>query len=169
MLSNIVRRLNLACFATEVQKASSKGSSASNLTFYRDGQLVNRTAITLKKQEDIESYVIKTVQNYFRTTYKQGTNFFIKVSIAAAPSPSTDLTPSTPLKSPCRSRRIWAIPSLQRLSHPSPASNTTSPTSSRSRPSSARTIRTRLRDCRQIHRLTERGWVKGNNFINEGD
>jgi len=48
------------------------------LTYYKDGQLVNRTSITLKKQEDIESYVIKTVQNYFRTTYKQGNILFNK-------------------------------------------------------------------------------------------
>lgn len=58
-------------FSTEVQKSSAKPSS-SGLTYYKDGQLVNRTSLTLKKQEDIESYVIKTVQNYFRTTYKQG-------------------------------------------------------------------------------------------------
>ena len=58
-------------FSTEVQKSTAKPSS-SGLTYYKDGQLVNRTSLTLKKQEDIESYVIKTVQNYFRTTYKQG-------------------------------------------------------------------------------------------------
>lgn len=58
-------------FSTEVQKSAAKPSS-SGLTYYKDGQLVNRTSLTLKKQEDIESYVIKTVQNYFRTTYKQG-------------------------------------------------------------------------------------------------
>lgn len=58
-------------FSTEVQKSSAKPSS-SGLTYYKDGQLVNRTSLTLKKQEDIESYVIKTIQNYFRTTYKQG-------------------------------------------------------------------------------------------------
>lgn len=58
-------------FSTEVQKSTAKPSS-SGLTYYKDGQLVNHTSLTLKKQEDIESYVIKTVQNYFRTTYKQG-------------------------------------------------------------------------------------------------
>lgn len=72
MLSNIIRRV--ALFSTEVQKSNTKStSSSSTITQYKEGQLVNRTAITLKKQEDIESYVIKTVQNYFRTTYKNGT------------------------------------------------------------------------------------------------
>jgi len=40
-------------FATEVQKASVKSAPKTDLTQYKDGQLVNRTAITLKKQEDI--------------------------------------------------------------------------------------------------------------------
>jgi hypothetical protein len=75
MLSNIIRRV--ALFSNEVQKSNTKTTSSSTITQYKEGQLVNRTAITLKKQEDIESYVIKTVQNYFRTTYKNGT-FLIK-------------------------------------------------------------------------------------------
>lgn len=76
MLSNIIKRLGRN-FSTEVQKTpTGKSSSApsAGLTSYIDGQLVTRTAIVLKKQEDIESYVIKTVQSYFRTTYKAGNN-----------------------------------------------------------------------------------------------
>ena len=72
MLRNLVKRV--ALFATEVQKSPTPSSASSTITQYHEGQLVNRTALTLKKQEDIESYVIKTVQNYFRTTYKNGTN-----------------------------------------------------------------------------------------------
>jgi hypothetical protein len=80
MLSRIVRRLNIFTFANDVQTSSAKSNkAASSLTYYKDGQLTTRTAITLKKQEDIESYVIKTVQNYFRTTYKQGIKIIIKV------------------------------------------------------------------------------------------
>lgn len=76
MLRNITQAI--ARFSTEVQKTSAKASpSTSGLTYYKDGQLTTRTAITLKKQEDIEAYVIKTVQNYFRTTYKQGKFYFI--------------------------------------------------------------------------------------------
>jgi hypothetical protein len=59
------------CFASEVQ-TKVKTESPKNLAYYKDGQIVTRTAITLKKKEDIESYVIKTIQNYFRTTYKSG-------------------------------------------------------------------------------------------------
>ena len=62
-------------FATEVQKASGPASGAgSNLTYYKDGQIATRSALILKKQEDIEAYVVKTIQNYFRTTYKNGTD-----------------------------------------------------------------------------------------------
>lgn len=59
--------------ATEVQTKVKKEEGPKNLTFYRDGQLTTRTAIALKKKEDIEAYVVKTIQNYFRTTYKAGT------------------------------------------------------------------------------------------------
>ena len=76
MLRNVLKRISL--FSTEVQKTNTKSSQAGGLSYYKDGQLVNRTSITLKKQEDIESYVIKTVQNYFRTTYKQGKDVFMK-------------------------------------------------------------------------------------------
>lgn len=49
LMKQLVRVRN---FSTEIQKGASKTSSA-GLTSYKDGQLVNRTAITLKKQEDI--------------------------------------------------------------------------------------------------------------------
>jgi len=71
MLTNILKRV--ALFSSEVQKSQAKATTPTNITQYKDGQLVNRTALTLKKQEDIEAYVVKTVQNYFRTTYKNGT------------------------------------------------------------------------------------------------
>lgn len=70
MLRNIAKLFNKATFANEVQKGSQ--STGGSVATYKDGQLVNRTSITLKKQEDIEAYVVKTVQSYFRTTYKSG-------------------------------------------------------------------------------------------------
>jgi uncharacterized protein YjdB len=50
MLRNLIKRV--ALFSTEVQKSSTKTtpSSGASLTHYREGQLVNRTSITLKKQ-----------------------------------------------------------------------------------------------------------------------
>lgn len=74
MLRNIAKLMTVNYrFAGEVQKSAAKASpSASNLTYYKDGQIATRNAIVLKKQEDIEAYVIKTIQNYFRTTYKKG-------------------------------------------------------------------------------------------------
>ena len=82
MLRNLIKRL--ALFSSEVHKSSAKSSaSASTITHYNEGQLVNRRSVTLKKQEDIESYVIKTVQNYFRTTYKNGKICLMQVSAKA--------------------------------------------------------------------------------------
>lgn len=50
MLRNIIKRFTvLPNFSTEIQKSSGKAST-SGLTYYKDGQLVNRTSITLKKQ-----------------------------------------------------------------------------------------------------------------------
>lgn len=56
MLRTFANHLCRFRFASEVQKAPSGGKSAppaSGLTSYKDGQLITRTAITLKKQEDI--------------------------------------------------------------------------------------------------------------------
>lgn len=58
-------------FASEVEKVNLRPRS-DGVTYYKEGQMVSRNAITLKKTEDIESYVIKTIRNYFRTTYKNG-------------------------------------------------------------------------------------------------
>lgn len=59
-------------FASEVQK-SVRNVSGAGLTYYKEGELITRQHLVLKKTEDIEAYVIKTIQNYYRTTYKQGT------------------------------------------------------------------------------------------------
>jgi len=59
-------------FANEIQKTSAKGASTGSLTFYKDGQLTTRQSIVLKQVEDIDAYVIKTIQNYYRSTFKQG-------------------------------------------------------------------------------------------------
>lgn len=72
-------RPNVYRFATEAKetKALDKAkvkADANRLTFYQNGELTTRSAVTLKSHEDVESYVVKTVQNYFRTTYKDGTN-----------------------------------------------------------------------------------------------
>lgn len=139
MLRNIVK--SLTRFSTEVQKSSAKSGSTSGLTYYKDGQLVNRTALTLKKQEDIESYVVKTVQNYFRTTYKQGTHGLSKVWIRIALCLSTAWTPLMPLKSRCRLKRILDIPFLLRLFHLSQRLITTSPISNKSRLLRGKTIK----------------------------
>lgn len=60
-------------FAGEVQPKV-KTDAPKNITYYKDGQITTRSYLTLKKKEDIEGYVIKTIQNYFRTTHKAGTD-----------------------------------------------------------------------------------------------
>jgi hypothetical protein len=72
MLSNLIKLVPKFSFAKEVAKAGSGSTGSANLTHYKDGQLVNRSQLVLKQKEDVEAYVIKTVQNYFRTTYKNG-------------------------------------------------------------------------------------------------
>ena len=78
MLRNFTKLLtNNYKFATEVQKASTSSSPGAGLTYYKDGQITTRNSLVLKKTEDIEAYVIKTLQNYFRTTYKNGSYIII--------------------------------------------------------------------------------------------
>lgn len=72
--ANLLRTFTAASrfgFAGEVQ-TKVKVESPKSLSYYKDGQIVTRNYLTLKKKEDIEGYVIKTIQNYFRTTYKAG-------------------------------------------------------------------------------------------------
>lgn len=75
-------RFPLFQFSTE-EKAVSETVKAPekqrNLAKYIDGQLVTRSAIILKKEEDIESYVVNLVKNYFRTTNKAGLNLESKL------------------------------------------------------------------------------------------
>ena len=71
MLRNLAQTMIKFNFAKEVAKAGQAANGA-GLTYYKDGQLVTRNHLVLKKTEDIEAYVIKTIQNYYRTTYKQG-------------------------------------------------------------------------------------------------
>lgn len=60
---------------TEVQVAkAAKPAVKKDLTHYVEGQLINRSQLTLKKHEDIEHYVLKLVRGYFRSTNKSGLN-----------------------------------------------------------------------------------------------
>lgn len=91
-----------------MQKSAGKGSQAAGLTFYKDGQLTTRSQIVLKKTEDIESYVVKTVQNYYRSTYKNGMHILIKqVLINKANFLIMALTLLIQLKSQCKLKKIW--------------------------------------------------------------
>lgn len=50
MLSNLFKLVPRFPFAKEVAKAGTAAGAASNLTYYKDGQLVNRTQLLLKKK-----------------------------------------------------------------------------------------------------------------------
>jgi acyl carrier protein len=63
-------RLGRAFAGKAVQKEVK--AAQKSVTFYRNGELVTRSALTLKKQEDVEAYVVKLVSGYFRTLHKEG-------------------------------------------------------------------------------------------------
>ena len=50
MLSNLFKLVPRFALAKEVAKAGTASGSASNLTYYKEGQLVNRTQLVLKKK-----------------------------------------------------------------------------------------------------------------------
>jgi hypothetical protein len=50
MLRNIIKGFVKFNFAKEVAKATSTATSSANLTYYKEGQLVNRTQLVLKKK-----------------------------------------------------------------------------------------------------------------------
>ena len=50
MFSNFLKVIPKFGFAKEVAKTTTASGSAANLTYYKDGQLVNRTQIVLKKK-----------------------------------------------------------------------------------------------------------------------
>ena len=58
--------------STEVSTKVEKQQKRKDISAYVEGQIVNRNHLALKKEEDIDSYVIKTIRNYFRTTNKNG-------------------------------------------------------------------------------------------------
>lgn len=45
-----------------------KPQEQKNITYYKDGELVSKNQLTLKKYEDIEGYVFKLIKSYFRCT-----------------------------------------------------------------------------------------------------
>ena len=57
---------------TDVSTKVEKQPKKKDISVYIDGQIVNRNQLVLKKDEDIEAYVLKTIRGYFRTTNKQG-------------------------------------------------------------------------------------------------
>ena len=54
----------------EVVQTTKKTAKKKDIQYYREGVLVNRSHLVLKKEEDIESYVKTVLNKYFRTTNK---------------------------------------------------------------------------------------------------
>lgn len=50
MFANLIKFVPKFTFAKEVAKASAAAGSSANLTYYKEGQLVNRTQLVLKKK-----------------------------------------------------------------------------------------------------------------------
>lgn len=67
----------LRFFSTEAKSLTPHAGAAhppNSIQYYNEGQLVTRSSIVLKKEEDINGYVLSIVKNYFRTTNKSGLN-----------------------------------------------------------------------------------------------
>ena len=58
----------------EVSTKVEQEKKRKDIVQYVEGQIVTRNQLTLKKDEDIENFVLKTIKNYFRTTNKNGLN-----------------------------------------------------------------------------------------------
>ena len=67
---SVFSRLPRYTFATEISTKVEKPTIRKEISQYKDGQIVTKSAIVLKKEEDIEQYVINVVRNYFRTLNK---------------------------------------------------------------------------------------------------
>lgn len=63
---------NMYRFSTEVEpvKKAAKVDRPSSIQIYKDGQLITKNFLILKKKEDIEGYVMSVLKNYYRTTNK---------------------------------------------------------------------------------------------------
>jgi len=57
-------------FSSEVSTKVEQKMQKKDIQFYKDGQMMTRSAIVLKKEEDIDQYAINVVKNYFRTLNK---------------------------------------------------------------------------------------------------
>ncbi|CAD8104499.1 unnamed protein product [Paramecium primaurelia] len=59
-------------FAADKTPATTQGKQqqAKPIQVYKDGQLITKNYVQLKKQQDIEGYVLTLVKNYYRTTNK---------------------------------------------------------------------------------------------------
>jgi hypothetical protein len=70
-MKSLVRPLGYS-FASEVQaaKAAVPAQQAQQIQQYREGHLVVRNFLQLKKKDDITNYVVGIVKNYYRTTNK---------------------------------------------------------------------------------------------------
>lgn len=67
-------RTSMFRFATSNAQVSSQvltdKKRDDTITYYENGQLVTRSAIVLRKQEQVEAYVFKMLGDYFKTTNK---------------------------------------------------------------------------------------------------
>ena len=71
-LRNGFRLFSEAADGEIVKRESNVPTGNSGNFRYVDGELVPIGNLVLRERESIEEYVLKTVKNYFRTTYKSG-------------------------------------------------------------------------------------------------
>merc|ERR550514_893932 len=57
---------------TDIQKGGAGATGDNALRFYKNGELIKRSFLTLKTSEDIEGYVVNLWRDYHRSTNKAG-------------------------------------------------------------------------------------------------
>lgn len=59
-------------FAETPAKQQAKPQQAKAIQTYKEGQIITKNYLQLKKTQDIEGYVVALFRNYYRTTNKVG-------------------------------------------------------------------------------------------------
>ena len=106
-------RISRMTFSSEVSTKVEQKMQKKDIQYYKDGQMMTRSAIVLKKEEDIDQYAINVVKNYFRTLNKANVTLESSLKDHGLDSlDSIEISMQVPLLS--RSKKTWAIPFLPR-------------------------------------------------------
>ena len=72
--SPIVKKKVTVKVKEDKKPAKKKAAPKKDIQFYKEGQMQTRSALVLKKEEDIDEYAVNVVKNYFRCLNKANVN-----------------------------------------------------------------------------------------------